>query len=170
MTARPQSRPATHVLRPAPDSRPATVESAWLRLVPDPPTGQPELPLGLFAAEPRHAPDEAAGDVTPVADVKQWAATLALAVFEALHGRRPIGQLTRWVDDRVQAAIAFQRRRSAPLALARPAVLRSIRVQYPRPDAAEVCAHLSLTGRSSAVALRLEIWGDHWLCTAVEFG
>jgi hypothetical protein len=108
--------------------------------------------------------------VSPIADARQWAATLALAVFEALHGRRPIGQLTRWVDDRVQAAIAFHRRRSAPVALARSAGLRSIRVQYPRPDAAEVCAHLSLNGRSYALALRLEVWGDHWLCTAVEFG
>jgi hypothetical protein len=43
-------------------------------------------------------------------------------------------------------------------------------VQYPRPDAAEVGAHLVLNGRSYALALRLEIWGEHWLCTAVEFG
>ena len=92
---------------------------------------------------------------------------MALAVFETLHGRRPVGQLTRWVDDRVQAVIAFHRRRVGAV---RPrsagSSCRSIRVQYPRPDAAEVCAHLALAGRSYALALRLEIWGERWLCTA----
>jgi hypothetical protein len=105
----------------------------------------------------------------PVLDAAQWSATLALAVFEALHGRRPVGQLTRWVDDRVQSAIAFHRRRAGAVTPGRPALLRSIRLQYPRRDAAEVCAHLSLAGRSYALALRLEIWGDRWLCVAAEF-
>ena len=171
MTAQPQPEPTTYVLRPALDSRPSPVEQpTGLRLLPDDPAAQPELPFGPFRAEPAHPAPEDSGDIVPVADARQWAATLAVAIFETLHGRRPIAQLTRWVDDRVQAVIAFHRRRSAPAARSRPAVLRSIRVQYPRPDAAEVGAHLVLNGRSYALALRLEIWGEHWLCTAVEFG
>jgi hypothetical protein len=157
--------------RPAPDSRPPVLDDPLLRLhaVQADPTDQPPLPFGPSLPSADSSTPTRWEDDTPVFDAAEWSATLALAVFEALHGRRPVGQLTRWVDDRVQSAIAFHRRRSGSVSPGRPAVLRSVRVQYPRADAAEVCAHLGLTGRSYALALRLEVWGDRWLCVAVEF-
>ena len=55
MTAQPQPEPTTYVLRPALDSRPSPVEQpSALRLLPDDPAAQPELPFGPFRAEPAH--------------------------------------------------------------------------------------------------------------------
>ncbi|HET9650420.1 MAG TPA: Rv3235 family protein [Microlunatus sp.] len=101
--------------------------------------------------------------------VEAWSGTLAVAVFEALRGRRPVGQLARWVDDRVTATIAHHRRHAGAPPPGRPAALRSVRVQHPRRGVAEVCAHVAVPGRSAAIALRLETWGDRWLCTAIAF-
>ncbi len=179
MTALPHSdTPIT--VRPAPDSRPPALAVPLLqRWAADHVAAQPALPLEptfrstagprLGATAGGGSPDGGVDTVVPLLDAEQWSATLALAVFETLHGRRPMGQLTRWVDDRVQSAIAFHRRRAGSVAPGRPAVLLSCRVQHPRPDAAEVCAHLALAGRSYALALRLDIWGDRWLCTALAF-
>jgi hypothetical protein len=173
MTAMPQPEvPLT--VRPAPDSRPPAFDVPLLSRCTDLPPAQPTLPLDSWlppiAAPARQHPAPAAADpVVPILDAEQWSAALAVAVFETLHGRRPVGQLTRWVDDRVQSAIAFHRRRVGSVTTGRPAVLLSVRVQHPRPDAAEVCAHLALAGRSYALALRLDIWGDRWLCTALAF-
>jgi hypothetical protein len=162
-------------VRPAPDSRPPAYDVPLLSRWTEPSADQPALPLDSWlprsAALAGHLVAPAALDsVVPLLDAEQWSAALALAVFETLHGRRPVGQLTRWVDDRVQSAIAFHRRRVGTVTSGRPAVLLSVRVQHPRPDAAEVCAHLALAGRSYALALRLDIWADRWLCTALSFG
>ena len=51
-----------------------------------------------------------------------------------------------------------------------PTALRSIRIQHPDPEVAEVSAHLIIGKRSAAMAFRLEAWGDRWLCTALELG
>jgi hypothetical protein len=106
-------------------------------------------------------------------DATAWSTALAQLLIETLQGLRPIGQLNRWVDDRVLAAMTIQRRRQltnqrGPLRT-RPAVLHSLHVQFPTPVAAEVAAHLILRGRSIALAFRIEEFYDRWLCTAVEF-
>ena len=173
MTTMPQPAiPLT--VRPAPDSRPPAFDVPLLRRWTDFPPAQPTLPLDPWlpasaAPAPQRVAPAAPDPVVPLLDAEQWSAALALAVFETLHGRRPVGQLTRWVDDRVQSAIAFHRRRTGSVTTGRAATLLSVRVQHPRPDAAEVCAHLALAGRSYALALRLDIWGERWLCTALAF-
>ena len=48
--------------------------------------------------------------------------------------------------------------------------LRSVRVQHPDPEVAEVSAHLVIGKRSAAMAFRLEALGDRWSCTALELG
>jgi hypothetical protein len=111
-----------------------------------------------------------------------WGASLALAFAEALQGRRPLGQLSRWVDEHVLATLTVHargrsaaprraaggtRQRAAPSG---PAVLRSVRLQFPQPEAVELSAHLHVDGRSVAFAFRLEGWGERWLCTALELG
>jgi hypothetical protein len=104
-------------------------------------------------------------------------ASLALAVAEALQGRRPVGQLSRWVDERVLAALTVRlglqvsrSGRSARVAAQRPAVLRSVHLQFPRADVVEASAHVQLGCHSTALALRLEAWCGRWLCTALELG
>ena len=99
-------------VRPAPDSRPPAFDVPLLRRWTDFPPAQPTLPLDPWlpasaAPAPQRVAPAAPDPVVPLLDAEQWSAALALAVFETLHGRRPVGQLTRWVDDRVQSAIAF---------------------------------------------------------------
>jgi len=98
--------------------------------------------------------------------------SLAQALVEALHALRPIAQLNRWVADDVLAGIYLQqrRRRAETGRATSPPVLRSVRLQHPHPEVAEVSAHVRLQGRSVAVAFRLEASGDRWLCTALEAG
>jgi len=119
------------------------------------------------------------GPAKTLPDARAWSASLALAVAEALQGRRPVGQLSRWVDERVLATLTItrrQRRQSAPAgsrvapAPSRPAVLRSVHLQFPSTEAVEVSAHVHVDGRSTAFAFRLDAWYDRWLCTALELG
>jgi len=51
-----------------------------------------------------------------------------------------------------------------------PVSLRSVRVQHPGREVAEVAAHAMIGKRSAAMAFRLEALGDRWLCTALELG
>jgi hypothetical protein len=105
-------------------------------------------------------------------NAEEWSATLALAIIQALLGQRPVAQLNRWVGDEVLAAISmYQRRRMrVPGRVAVPVALRSVRVQHPAQEVAEVAAHVVIGRRSAAMAFRLEALGDRWLCTALELG
>jgi len=109
-------------------------------------------------------------------DPRSWSASLALALAEALQGRRPVGQLSRWVDERVLATVTVSVRhlRRGPAVPGFPPVpparLRSVHLQYPHAEAVEASAHVSVADRSTAFAFRLERWYDRWLCTALELG
>ncbi|MBM7797538.1 hypothetical protein JOE57_000459 [Microlunatus panaciterrae] len=156
----PESRPPALVLTgppaPAPGQLMLELEWAGSTSVPDPVTSAVTDAPAVGAAPDAHA----------------WSLSLARAIIEVLHGRRPPAQLIRWVDERVLAAITLHSRlRSAdPRARVEPTVIRSVRVQQLSPGTAEVAVHLSRARRSTAMALRLETRGDHWVCTALELG
>ena len=97
-------------------------------------------------------------------------AALALAVLQALVAQRPIAQLNRWLADDVLSMVSMQqrRRRNDPDRAVRLVLVRSLRVQHPHADVAEVSAHVVVGTRDTALALRLEALGDRWLCTAFE--
>jgi len=82
------------------------------------------------------------------------------------------GQLNRWVVDEVLVAIGMYQRRSLALhgPIAIPTAVRSVRVQHPDPEVAEVAVHVAIGKRSAAIAFRLEAMGDRWLCTVLELG
>jgi len=105
-------------------------------------------------------------------DAQQWSTTLALALIQALLAQRPVAQLNRWVAEEVLAAISMYQRRSLRVQgrIAVPSAVRSVRVQHPDPEVAEVAAHVLIGKRSAAMAFRLEALGDRWLCTALELG
>ena len=110
-------------------------------------------------------------------DARRWSTALALALVETLHALRPVQQLTRWLDDDVMDAVTLhvrRRRATAPVVLGRPPAappaIRSVRIQHPDPEVAEVSVHLGTTRRSAALAFRLEASGQRWLCTALELG
>lgn len=165
------------------ESRPPSL--TWARPSPQQ-SNQP--PLDLIDHEFDHADDTAANHrgvrvstakarwaARPrpgLPDAQEWSTTLALAVIQALVGRRPVAQLNRWVVEEVLVAISIYQRRSHSQhgRIAVPATLRSIRIQHPDPEVAEVSAHLAIGQRSVAMAFRLEALGDRWLCTALELG
>jgi len=105
-------------------------------------------------------------------DAREWSTALALAVIQALLGQRPAAQLNRWMVEEVLAAISLSQRRNLKMRgrIAVPTALRSVRVQHPGPEIAEVSAHVAIGKRSVAMAFRLEALGDRWLCTALELG
>jgi hypothetical protein len=164
------------------ESRPPSL--SWSR--PSPPqSNQP--PLDFADHEPDHLialPNDrgvrvsivkarwAARQRAGLPDAQQWSTALALAVIQALLGQRPAAQLNRWVVEEVLVAISVHQRRrlSQHGRIAVPAALRSIRVQHPAPEVAEVSAHVAIGKRSTAMAFRLEALGNRWLCTALELG
>ena len=99
-----------------------------------------------------------------------WAAALALAILQALLAQRPIAQLNRWLADDVLSMVSMQQRRHRlePGRALRPVQVRSIRVQHPAAEVAEVSAHVVVGSRDTALAFRLEAVGERWLCTALE--
>lgn len=109
-------------------------------------------------------------------EVRAWSARLAQAISEVLAGDRPISQLVRFADDAVFMEL---NRRVRLLGLNSTAgtrgakeksVVRSVRVFMPEPFIAEVAAHVRHGGRSRAVAFRLEVRRNRWVCTALELG
>lgn len=134
--------------------------------------GQPD------GAQPPHAAKTArTSEVAPrVPEARAWGGRLAQAVSEVLAGDRPISQLVRFTDDEVFVEL---NRRVRLLGLNTTAVTRgakekstvqSVRVFMPEPFIAEVAAHVRRGDRSRAIALRMEIRRNRWVCTALEIG
>ncbi|MFD3400626.1 Rv3235 family protein [Kribbella sp. NPDC058693] len=118
-----------------------------------------------------------AGEHAPrVPGARVWGGRLAQAVSEVLAGDRPISQLVRFTDDEVFMEL---NRRVRLLGLTTTATTRgakekssvqSVRVFMPEPLVAEVAAHVRRGDRSRAIALRMEIRRNRWVCTALEIG
>jgi hypothetical protein len=109
-------------------------------------------------------------------DAVAWASRLVQAVSEVIAGDRPISQLVRFADEEVFAEL---NRRVRLLGLTTTAtgrgahersVIRSIRVCTPAHRVAEVAAHVRHGDRSRAIALRMEVRRNRWVCTALELG
>ncbi len=183
MSALPTCAPPHPHVRAVNDGRPAC--HTWARSSPacgDQPTLAFDLEAGTALGPPKltaqqvHAvrPPWSARPSALLPDAQTWSASLAQALVETLQGRRPVGQLSRWVDERVLATLKVAlRHRQARVGVARsarPATLRSVHIQFPQPEAVEVSAHVRIGQRSVALAFRLEAWNDRWLCTALELG
>ncbi|MEU4288466.1 Rv3235 family protein [Kribbella sp. NPDC026596] len=118
----------------------------------------------------------AAGVGSGVPEAGAWASRLVQAVSEVLAGDRPISQLVRFTDDAVFTEL---NRRVRMLGLTTTATtrgakersaVRSVRVCAPTEHVAEVAAHVRHGDRSRAIALRMEIRRNRWVCTALELG
>ncbi len=103
-------------------------------------------------------------------DAARWSGWLALALAEAVLGRRPASQLSGWVSAEVLAGLNRRQRLRPAEEPAPRTVLISGRVQHPGPRSAEACAVLRSGGRLLVLAFRLEARDGQWLCTALEAG
>lgn len=125
---------------------------------------------GVVGQDPRVG----AGPALP--EVRVWGARMAQAVSEVLAGDRPISQLVRFTDDVVFMELNRRVRMLGMNSTAgmrgskEKSTVRSVRVFMPEPCIAEVAAHVRHGQRSRAVAFRLEIRRNRWVCTALELG
>jgi Family of unknown function (DUF6459) len=144
------------------------------------PSGLPAVPqapaLSLVVGDADAAEAAAAIAVASVPAPRDWAGRFVQAVVEVVAGDRPLQQLVRWTNERVYADLS---RRVRILGLTTSAAarhrtershVRSVRIYQPRPDAAEVAAHVRHGARSRAVAARLEAQRGRWTCTDLTLG
>ncbi|MFS0704650.1 Rv3235 family protein [Cellulomonas sp. 179-A 9B4 NHS] len=174
---------------PAPAPTPAPVVRApRLRLVPAVPAEprpRAERPLGAppsLAERVRlvvsdralvaDAADEEPGP-EPAVDAGRFAHGVGLACVEVVLGRRPWGQLARWLAPGVLVAVqeraALARRAGVPTPPRRPQV-RRVRVCAVDARTAEACLVVDDGARVRAVALRLEAHRGGWRVTTLEIG
>lgn len=96
---------------------------------------------------------------------------LLQVLLEGVVGRRPIGQLAAWATYPVLAQVREWSSRTDRVHLT-PA---SLRIQHPGAMCAEVTVRLHVGGRavrprSVAMALRIDLIGKRWVCTALDAG
>ena len=72
-----------------------------------------------------------------------------------LLGQRPVAQLNRWMVEEVLAAISYvpATQSEDPWADRPRTALRSVRVQHPGPEVAEVSAHVAIGKQSAAYGI-----------------
>ncbi|HHV19967.1 MAG TPA: hypothetical protein GXZ30_00260 [Propionibacterium sp.] len=147
-----------------PDLRPDPVR--WGRAV-DPHVAMTPLPLTAIPAL-ESAPRTDQIHPGPADALRGHARALMVALVDAIQGRRPTAQLTRWVSDAVMADLTLRARlhQRDP----RPLSVRSLRLQLVSPQVAEISARLQAGDRFGAAALRLEQRGDRWFCPVADFG
>lgn len=107
-------------------------------------------------------------------DIRDWSARFVQAIAEVIGGDRPVSQLIRWTDEEVYLDVSRRVRILGVTSTAatrsrvnRPQV-RSVHICQPRDGVAEVAVHIRHGARSRAVAARLEVVRERWLCTALE--
>lgn len=102
-------------------------------------------------------------------DPGPWAAQLAIAVFEALRGVRPVAQLNRWLSPATLSQLTvLVSRRWSRRGSRTPPVLQAVHLQRSGPAAVEAVAVFRDGDRAVTCAFRLEALADRWLCTALE--
>jgi hypothetical protein len=145
-----------------PPSAPAVVGNLALAFPADDPT-----PVPLRLVPPAVGP--APGGELP--DPRGWAGRLAQAIVEVLAGSRPPAQLSSHASLSVvqqlerASAVAL---RAGPRTGIRSPLIQSVHVCQPRPGVAEAAAVIDTGPRRRALALRLEVRGGRWQCTALQ--
>ncbi len=109
----------------------------------------------------------------PTTDPSLVVRRLAGASVEVIAGRRPAGQLARWLAPAVLDVLrtrAVLTHRAAVQALTRPPTVRGVRVCAVHEHTVEASAVVDDGRRVRAIALRLETHRGAWRATALEVG
>jgi hypothetical protein len=136
---------------------------------------EPQLP---FDPVPRQVARRAGGNFDvqltsrgELPDPSAFGRRLLVAAFEALSGRRPIQQLSRYLSHSVYNGLSGDLDRAKrDRVWAQPAIMRSIRVCEPADGIAELAAVIQTGPRYRAVAARLEGLDGHWRCVRLQIG
>lgn len=131
-------------------------------------------PVGPLAGLPSLRPVAAPVTLVPPADptvplVRPGARALVQGLLEVLGGVRPVTQLRRRTSPDLYADLEELVHAQARPTGTRPssAAVLSLHVQPTTADVAEVCATVRRGRRAGALALRLELVGGAWCCTAL---
>lgn len=127
------------------------------------------------ATAPSDAPaprgQRARRSVTPTAlpEPRLWTQRFAIVLLECLEGRRPPAQIASHLDADVLARVtrryrATLRRGSRP----GPSFVRRVRICQPRPDVVEAAVVARISGRPTAIALRMKAVEGRWIVVVLE--
>ena len=98
------------------------------------------------------------------------------AVVEMVGADRPVVQLLRLATPEVYAEVSRRAEMASSTIDTRHrsrtgrARIVSLRLQRPAAQVSEVAAHVRHAGRSRALAARLELRDDRWVCMALQLG
>ncbi|MEP7035494.1 MAG: Rv3235 family protein [Actinomycetota bacterium] len=100
-----------------------------------------------------------------------WVRHIAQALVEVMSGARPAPQVIRWTSPEVYAVVA---RRSAVSgrrsAVAKRALVRTVRICEPVDGVLEACAVVVDNGRVRALAMRVVGVDRRWVVSALQVG
>jgi hypothetical protein len=116
------------------------------------------------------ASSETGSEIEP----SRWAASLAVAAAQTVHGSRPPAQLHRWVTKDIYEG--FLSKSQARARMARTGEqsrmhlqVKRIRICQPSDAAIEAAVVIDYGHRSRAVAIRLEWRRQRWIATVLDF-
>lgn len=130
------------------------------------------VPVGPLASLPALrlvAPTVAPVPALPAPAVRPVARAIVQGLLEVLGGVRPVTQLRRRTSLALYADLEELVHAQPRPVGARPSTgsVLSLHVQQPSAGVAEVCTTVRRGTRAGALALRLELDGGAWCCTAV---
>lgn len=159
-------------VRVLPSSRPEPLTWRGTPAPREPATTEVELPVPRQRLGRVERVGRAWGARVPaeLPDAARWSGWLAIALAEALLGRRPATQLSGWVSTEVLAGLNRRQRLRPAEEVVPRTVLLSGRVQHPAARSAEATAVLRAGARLLVLAFRLEARDTQWVCTALEAG
>lgn len=110
-----------------------------------------------------------------LADPGKWACIFIAAALEVINGVRPLSSLVRWAAPEVTEALAKRRflishNRQQQKQLSNLFRIHKQRIFEPTDGVAEVSVSVEINNHVRACALRLEIFKNRWLVTALELG
>ena len=100
-----------------------------------------------------------------------WVRSMAQALVEVMSGARPAPQVIRWTTPEVYSAVARRNAVSCRRTMvARPAIVRRVRICEPVDGVIEACAVVVDNGRVRALAIRMTGVDRRWVVSALQVG
>jgi Family of unknown function (DUF6459) len=100
-----------------------------------------------------------------------WVTSMAQALVEVMSGARPAPQVIRWTTPEVYSVVARRNAVSGRrTVVARPAIVRRVRICEPVDGVVEACAVVVDNGRVRALAMRLTGIDRRWVVSALQVG
>jgi hypothetical protein len=166
------------LVRPIPDISPPVIDSRTPALPEPSPYIQGTLAISFSRETDAGADPKDLGYFGPqrtfscdLPEPRTWVRHMAQALVEVMSGARPAPQVIRWTTPEVYSVVARRNAVSSRRTLvARPAVVRRVRICQPADGVVEACAVVLDNGRVRALAMRLNGVDRRWVVSALQVG